>query len=190
MLPSIEALAPREEDTRIRDDLACILAHALKERAAGLGALPERLGLVPAQLSDLVQTWFPEMEVPDLDAPEPARLPDQEAIALLLLWRGGHASAESHWFAAIIARRSMESRHLWEDLGLPNRAALNDLMARQFPRIRAANSQNMRWKKFFYRQICADKACALCLSPSCDECTDKAECFAPAEDAPVAGGHA
>ncbi|WP_068114912.1 nitrogen fixation protein NifQ [Tropicimonas marinistellae] len=165
----------------VRSDFACILAHGLREREAGLGTLPERLGLVPAQLADLNDTWFPNLTLPDLDAPEPARLPDQEAIALLLLWRGGHATPESHWLAAIIGRRALEPRHLWEDLGLPSRLALSEMMARHFPRIHSANSQNMRWKKFFYRQICSDSDFALCLSPSCDSCDERDGCFAPEE---------
>lgn len=166
----------------IQSDFACILGFALQERERGLGTLPERLGLQPAQLADLAETWFPGATLPDLDAPVPARLPDQEAIALLLLWRGGARCAESHWLAAIIGRRALESRHLWEDLGLPNRRALNDLMRRHFPAIHAANAQNMRWKKFFYRQICADTDFALCLSPTCDACEERPTCFAPDAD--------
>ena len=172
-----------EHRALILSDLACILGHALEEREAGLGNLPERLGLSPAQLADLAESWFPGATLPDLDAPEPTRSADQEAIALLLLWRGGRTSPEAHWFAAIIARRAMETRHLWEDMGLPSRAALGALIARHFPRIHAANTQNMRWKKFFYRQVCNDRDFALCLSPSCDDCAEKAECFAP-EDVP------
>lgn len=73
----------------------------------------------------------------------------------------------------------METRHLWEDLGLPSRPALTALMGRHFPRAVALNDRNMRWKKFFYRQICADAAFSLCLSPSCDDCPERRDCFAP-----------
>lgn len=164
-----------------RSDFACILAHALDETNAGLGTLPERMGLSPDQLADLASTWFPDLTLPDLDAPEPARPDDQNAIALLLLWRGGSVSTESHWLASIIARRALERRHLWEDMGLPDRQTLSALMTRHFPRIAAANTMNMRWKKFFYRQICADSGFALCLSPTCDDCEEMSECFAPDE---------
>ncbi len=167
----------------IRSDLACILVHGLAEREAGRGTLPDCLGLHPAQLGDMACLWFDGLTLPDLDAAPPARSADQEAIAMLLLWRGGAKTPEAHWLAAIIARRAMEPRHLWEDLGLPSRAALGALMALHFPRLSAANTRNMRWKKFFYRQICSDAEFALCLSPSCDECEEKAECFAPEDDA-------
>ena len=169
---------PDAED-QTRAHFARILAHCLCECEAGLGTLPARLGLAPEQLRDLATTWFPDVALPDLDAPVPDRLDDQNAIALLLLWRGGSASAESHWLASIIARRALEPQHLWQDLGLPDRQALSALMTRHFPRIAAANTVNMRWKKFFYRQICSDSDFALCLSPSCDACAEKAACFAP-----------
>ncbi|WP_095590438.1 nitrogen fixation protein NifQ [Actibacterium ureilyticum] len=164
--------------TLIRSDFACILSLALEEREAGLGSLPERLGVMPAQLAELADTWFPDLHLPDLDAPDPQRPADQDAIALLLLWRGGGRAPESHWLAAMIGRRALERRHLWQDMGLPSRAALGDLIARHFPRIYAANHQNMRWKKFFYRQICSDSDFALCLSPTCDDCKERADCFA------------
>lgn len=167
----------------IRSDLSCILVHALKEREDGKGTLPEVLGLMPVQLADLVESWFPGLVLPDMDAADPKRLSDQEAIAMLLLWRGGMKTPESHWLAHIIARRAMETRHLWEDLGLPSRQALGNLLALHFPKLFAANTANMRWKKFFYRQICSDAEFALCLSPTCDECEEKAECFAPSDDA-------
>lgn len=182
MLLSTEPLV--EDDSAgwhalIQSDLACILVHALKDREAGRGTLPECLGLMPAQLADMAETWFPGLSLPDLDTPNPERTSDQEAIALLLLWRGGLKTPEAHWLAAIIARRAMEPSHLWEDLGLPSRPALGSLLALHFPRLFAANTQNMRWKKFFYRQICSDSDFALCLSPSCDECAEKPDCFAP-----------
>lgn len=174
--PAADA-APR--DRLVQSDLACILVHALNEREAKGGTLPDHLGLAPAQLEDLAQTWFSGLTLPDTDPAEPTRHPDQEAVAMLLLWRGGNKSPEAHWLAAIIARRALEKRHLWEDLGLPSRDALGTLLALHFPRLFAANTRNMRWKKFFYRQICSDSEFALCLSPSCDECPEKPECFAP-----------
>lgn len=175
--PTCEDAATRQ--MVIRSDLACILVQALKDREMGRGNLPECLGLTPVQLADMVSTWFPGLSLPDLDVPDPERLPDQEAIALLLLWQGGSKTPEAHWLAAIIARRALETRHLWEDLGLPSRQALGNLLAIHFPRLFAANTENMRWKKFFYRQICSDNEFALCLSPTCDECEEYTDCFAP-----------
>jgi nitrogen fixation protein NifQ len=163
----------------VQSDFACIIDHALAEHAAGRGPLSALLGLGPEALERLCAKWFSGVALPDLSVPAPAPAADQEAIALLLIWRGGDGSEESRWLAQILARRAMEGSHLWEDLGLPDRRALGHLMARHFPRLAEANSRNMRWKKFFYRQICSDSEFALCLSPSCDDCPEKAECFAP-----------
>jgi nitrogen fixation protein NifQ len=156
-----------------------LLAHALAERAAGLGPLTERLGLSGADLAALRDRFLPGLDLPDLGLPAPPRSPDQQAVETLVLWRSGAATPEARWLAAILARRAMENRHLWEDLGLPSRAALSQMIARFLPGLAAANAQNMRWKKFFYRQICADAAFSLCLSPSCDDCDERAACFAP-----------
>lgn len=182
MLPSTEPMpgpVPAGAGLAAGEDFRCILAQALAERAAGRGALTELLGLSGAALAALRDRWAPELDLPDLDLPAPERPADQQAIEKLVLWRAGVASDEARWLAAILARRAMEPRHLWEDLGLPVRPALTQMIARHLPGLAAANHRNMRWKKFFYRQICSDAAFSLCLSPSCDECEEKASCFAP-----------
>jgi len=161
------------------EEFGFLLAHALRECRAGFGPLTERLGLSGADLARLRDHYAPGMELPDLDLPRPEAGPDQQAIETLILWRAGVATPEALWLAAILARRSMENRHLWEDLGLPSRPALSAMIRHFLPGLAAANAQNMRWKKFFYRQICSDAAFSLCLSPSCDACDERAACFAP-----------
>lgn len=163
----------------VASDFACIVDHALSETARGQGPLTERLGLGRASLSALSDIWLDGALDLGRALPEPRPTPEEDAIALLLLWRGGASSLESQWLARIIARRAQEPHHLWEDLGLPDRKALGALISRHFPRIAAANSRNMRWKKFFYRQICADQDFGLCLSPTCEACEEYADCFAP-----------
>jgi nitrogen fixation protein NifQ len=39
----------------------------------------------------------------------------------------------------------------------------------------------MKWKKFFYKQICEREGFKLCKSPSCGECVDYNKCFGPEE---------
>jgi nitrogen fixation protein NifQ len=68
-------------------------------------------------------------------------------------------------------------RHLWEDMQLPDRAALSELIRRHFPTLYHRNTANMRWKKFFYRQLCDRAAARLCRAPSCGACSDYASCF-------------
>lgn len=162
-------------------DMAAILAHALADRAAGQGALPDLLGLEGADLARLAARFWRGPPLPDLDRPLAPPPPDQAAIALMIQWRGGSVSTESGWLAQILARRAMEGGHLWEDLGLPDRARLSGLIAREFPRLFAANRHNLRWKRFFYRQICAGGS-GLCPAPNCDDCPERSACLAPVAD--------
>ena len=83
--------------------------------------------------------------------------------------------------------RSLEPHHLWEDLGLRNWGEPGALMTRHFLRLRALNYGAMRWEKLFYRQICTDPSLAQCLSPTCDDCEERALCFAPEEGGGAAG---
>jgi len=166
-------------DMRARTDFCCILDHALTERDAGLGPLSARLGLSGAAIAELRDRWLPGTQLPDLDQPTPHIPQDQQAIATLILWRSKTTSDQGRWLSQILARRALEPRHLWEDLGLPSRPALSGLIQTFLPALAAANHQNMRWKKFFYRQICSDAAFSLCLSPCCDACAEKEDCFAP-----------
>jgi nitrogen fixation protein NifQ len=81
--------------------------------------------------------------------------------------------------AWLIACASLGDRHLWQDLGLPSRDALSALIARWFPALKALNVGDMKWKKFFYRQLCLKEDILICKSPSCSDCTDHAVCFGP-----------
>ena len=166
-----------------RHVFAAVLALGLAERAAGLGLLVERLGLDGWALAKVAAVHFPDVALPDRTAELPGVPADQAALATLLLWRGQPAGPDSRWLAGIIARRSLEPHHLWQDLGLRNRGELGALMTRHFPRMRSLNHGDMRWKKFFYRQICTDPGLALCLSPTCDDCEERDLCFAPEEGA-------
>ncbi|SKA24667.1 nitrogen fixation protein NifQ [Consotaella salsifontis] len=168
-----------------RVDFAAMLARALAERAEGRGALPDLIGLDRASLNALAKAYFLDADLPDLDCERIEPSADQRSLALLMRWRGAPNSTESLWFADILARRAMEPHHLWEDLGLPERPRLTALMQRRFPRLVALNAANMRWKKFFSRQICADASFSLCLAPSCEECPERSLCFPPEGAAPT-----
>lgn len=172
-------LPGRRLDDEIRFDFACLTAQALVERAQGRGRLPDLLGLERGALNALADRYFPNALLPDLDRDRAAPPADQTAVATLLRWRGGAEREEGVWLADMLARRAMEPRHLWEDCGLPARPALTAMITRLLPRMAALNTANMRWKKFFYRQICSDQAFSLCVAPSCGECPERDDCFAP-----------
>ncbi|WP_211222778.1 nitrogen fixation protein NifQ [Paludibacterium yongneupense] len=100
----------------------------------------------------------------------------QDVLQLLL----DHADARVEGSAAVarwIAFSCMGEDHLWEDLGLPERPALGALIADCFPALHALNVGNMRWKRFFYKQLCARAGLSLCRSPSCADCSEYRVCF-------------
>nr|WP_318381714.1 nitrogen fixation protein NifQ [uncultured Enterobacter sp.] len=105
-----------------------------------------------------------------------ARRAEQEQLADWLAIYMVEDAAPVH---RVIASTSLAFNHLWQDLGLASRAELRELMSTCFPQLVTLNQQNMRWKKFFYRQRCLqNEGEIVCLSPSCDECCEKAICFA------------
>ena len=87
--------------------------------------------------------------------------------------------------AACVARACLGSDHLWHDLGLPARPVLSALLHDHFPLLAARNVNHMRWKKFFYNQLCEQAGIRTCRAPSCGVCVNHAECFG-SEDTPLA----
>lgn len=157
-----------------------VFASILAVSATTDGIVAERAGLAVDDLSALIARWFPL--APDAAAcwqPQVHELEDDEVAMvrdLLLAWRSSTGDV-SRWLAAMIARRAMEPNHLWEDLGLRNRAELSRLLARHFGPLAARNTRNMRWKRFFYRMLCEDDGLVMCTTPVCTHCNDFQLCF-------------
>lgn len=159
-----------------RHVLASILAVAAMED----GAVAERAGLAAADLASLLAQWFPAAcgtgvawFAQDADA-------EDDEIAMVRDLLLAHRSSEGdtgRWLAAMIARRAMEPNHLWEDLGLRDRSELSRLLSRHFAPIASRNTQNMRWKRFFYRALCESDGFVMCTTPVCTECRDFDLCF-------------
>ena len=78
---------------------------------------------------------------------------------------------------AVLASACLGSQHLWRDLGMPERPRLTALFRDYFPLLHAKNVNNMRWKRFLYRQLCENGGDYVCRSPSCEECASYSECF-------------
>ena len=95
------------------------------------------------------------------------------------------ASAEElNWLAHALANASLGDNHLWQDMGLPSRRVLTDLMARYFPVLAARNDRDMKWKKFLYKQLCERAELFICKAPSCSVCVDQPICFGPEDASP------
>ena len=165
-------------DPRDRHVLASVIAAALGEPHQ---PLTEALGLDRPTLARLLDRVFPGADaVGDLVAADAG--PGEEAIeepdyrALLLSGRATGAEIEA-WLAHIVARRSLRPEHLWISLGLRNRKELSEMLHRHFPAVAGRNVHGMRWKKFFYREMCQAEGVYVCKSPVCDVCPDVGECY-------------
>mgnify|MGYP005813821375 CR=1 FL=1 len=95
----------------------------------------------------------------------------------LLLAHRLRPNRDGEWLARAVAAGCLGDNHLWEDLGLPSRAQLSALLDAWFPALVARNAYNLRWKRFFYRQLCETTEIRLCKAPSCGVCSDYAACF-------------
>lgn len=138
------------------------------------------LGLGDRRLAYLFGRWLPQASAllqgltgqPGSDALEEADLRGY-------LWecRAGRELLVEESLAAIIARRCRYPNHLWQDLGCRDRSELNALISRHFPELLRRNRDDMKWKKFLYRELCRREGVPVCKSPSCDSCEDQVFCF-------------
>jgi len=163
----------RDFDSHI---FACLLAVAATEE----GTLGERLGLGSIDLKALIECWFPHARTALLAGCAPGAEKEDDEIEMVRELLFAHRSTTgnvSRWLAAIVARRAMEPNHLWEDLGLRDRSELSRLLDRHFAPLAARNTNNMRWKRFFYRTLCEADGLVMCSTPVCTLCGDFNACF-------------
>ena len=165
-------------DSQDRHVLASVIATA---QAEAMLPLTEALGLGRPALLRLLDTAFPgayaidELASPDA-TPGKDSIEEPDYRALLLDGRAKGTEIEE-WLAHMVARRSLCPEHLWISLGLQNRKELSDMLHRHFPAVAARNVHGMRWKKFFYREMCQAEGVYICKSPVCDVCPDFRECY-------------
>lgn len=163
----------------------CILALAAADSTRPLTAAT---GLSRAALERLLRRHLPErlalLDAVPADAGSGEDAPEEPDLRQLLREHGVAGAEEEVWLAAIVARRSLEPNHLWQDLGLASRADLNALFRRHFPALVRRNAGDMKWKKFFYRELCRREGMLICKSPNCEVCTDVQACFGQ-EDGPA-----
>ncbi len=167
---------------RANDDL---LARILASWSCGFGGLPVCLGLEPEQFHAMLAYHYPGFDA--LRRVQPQTQPDSdrwqerdELRALLLRDRAGKSKSEE-WMAGIVSAACMAQDHLWQDLGLWSRKDLSSLLQENFPTLVVRNDRDMKWKKFFYKQLCNAEGIYTCRSPSCEVCADYQECFGPEE---------
>lgn len=105
------------------------------------------------------------------------RSADEQTLLALLQQGATTGTPLERLLAEMMARRAQRPNHLWQDLGLANRDELGHLMQTHFAPLARLNRADMKWKKFFYRQLCRNTAYSLCMAPSCCECSDFDGCF-------------
>lgn len=172
-----------DQDGFDRHVFACILAKGATEPPL---PLTEAVGLAADQLVQLQRRYFPGADwlVAGLDGDAGADALEEPDLRRLLADNATiPGDPAAGWLAAMVARRSLRPDHLWQDLGLASRSDLSGLLLRHFHPLASRNVRDMKWKKFFYRQMCEDEGIVLCKSPVCDTCTDFAICFGPEQAA-------
>jgi nitrogen fixation protein NifQ len=89
------------------------------------------------------------------------------------------SAAECAAMAEHVALACLGDKHLWQDLQFSSRAELSALMHHWFPGLVARNHADMKWKKFFYKQLCERAELMICKAPTCAVCNDHPVCFGP-----------
>jgi len=147
-----------------------------------------RLGLNKPMFGALLATYFPYLEAPgewlaaqNLPIAREGVLEEFDDLLQLLLEHCDSSDETHRWAAHLVASACMGDNHLWQDIGLPDRKALSHLLQTHFPALAAKNTGDMKWKKFFYKQLCERADIFICKSPSCKVCSDYDNCFGPEE---------
>ncbi|CAG0991870.1 hypothetical protein RHDC4_02562 [Rhodocyclaceae bacterium] len=161
--------------------LSTALAGVIGSRLAA-GTRPLIRHLSEARFQKLINEFFPGYELTNgeaLPGLSPIGSDEFDDLVALLLDHRAEPTEERAWLAFAVATAALGENHLWQDMGLESRDVLTSLMAEHFPGLHSLNAANMKWKKFFYRQLCERAGVPICKAPHCRECCDYAVCFGP-----------
>ena len=156
---------------------AGVIASALATRRR-----PLIRGLAESDFDSLMETFFPGLRLNNGARPASGggdEYTEYDDLVGLLMAHRSQPSTALAWLSHAIASASLFDNHLWQDMGLPRRAILSQLMQTHFPALAAKNAGDMKWKKFFYRQLCEREEVLICKSPNCADCCDYRICFGP-----------
>ncbi len=158
------------------------IGHILQLFNQGLCLLPSHMGLGEWRYLQLCREFGCEPCSNDAVWQRQALLlelaaPRAQEQAQLHHWLRQFVVPDATLMAELIATASLGFNHLWQDLGLDSRQELKALMQVCFPELVERNANNMRWKKFFYREMCQEEGGLVCRSPSCDVCPSYDLCF-------------
>ncbi len=161
----------------VEETLACIIASW----SFGIGGMPDYLGLSEASFFRMMAYCFPDFSVDELNlngkSIDVRRIDETEDLRKLLLKNLSGNSKSEIWMVDIVIAGCLGNDHLWQDLGLWQRADLSKLMMDNFLPLASRNIKDMKWKKFLYKQLCETEGVYTCRAPSCDVCVDYKSCF-------------
>ena len=182
---TLEDLYTRLMAARFGDPIEETLARILASWRLGKGAMPQWLGLGEAQFHTMMEHHFPAMHANSLVSVREAiggeRAAELDDLRELLVTNRSGRSESEIWMAEIVIAGCVGSDHLWQDLGLWQRADLWKLMLDNFAPLALRNDKDMKWKKFLYKQLCEAEGIYICRSPSCEVCVDYDNCFGSEE---------
>ena len=145
------------------------------------------MGLSAADFHELLQCLPPEVtSAPVLQACSDddlrqelldLRRDEWEDLREQLMANRSHQCATEAWMANVVAAGCLGGDHLWRDLGLEHRSELRDLLMQNFAPLAKRNTQDMKWKRFFYKQLCDQEGSYVCRAPSCEKCAAYDDCF-------------
>lgn len=166
------------------------LEQILLSQRHGHSCLPLHLGLDERAHATLIQARFADLARQYASAPALAeecnalraellelRRDEWQELRDLLLGARRGSEADEVALASIVAAACLGGGHLWHDLGLASREQLRELLEYNFPQLAGRNVKNMRWKKFFYKQLCEQDGGYVCRSPNCEDCPTYHDCF-------------
>ncbi len=151
----------------------------------GAGMMPDDFGLGNDVFGQLITSHYPGLELKSLNMPgrgnDEQRNDEREEVFKLLVGNRANQSESEIWMARIVAMACQGQDHLWQDMGLWSRNQLTELLMRNFPSLASKNVNNMKWKKFLYKQLCITEGIYTCRAPSCEVCADYNNCFGSEE---------
>ena len=169
--------------SRYPDDLRTLAFAGVIATGLVDGRQPLIRGMSEAEFQQLLRGCFPGIALTNGTIGNVDEFDEFDDVLGLLLDHRAEPSGVNDWLARCIATAAMDDNHLWQDLGLRDRRILSTLLYEYFPALAERNIQDMKWKKFFYRQLCERTGIVICKAPNCAVCTDHAVCFGPEEGA-------
>jgi nitrogen fixation protein NifQ len=174
---------PDRASNKDRHLFACLLSVATEDSSDPVAAL----GLDDSDLASILALYFPDIDRSFLDqslfsSAEKPQEQNDDILSILISHLPKEADHDklqtSLWLAHILAARAALPGHLWVAMGLTERPQLTAAIRRHLPSLADANNQNMRWKRYLYKQVCNMNGGMMCKAPNCGVCSDYVLCFA------------